>query len=119
MIATLYAFAKRGGGSVDDHNPGPGLAPVFLISFPNVHHALKCEDAMRKPGRRIQIMPVPRRVSSSCGLAVEVQAADIVHGRDLARELGSDGVDYEAVFLLRQDGRYELIGEGTEEKRRQ
>jgi hypothetical protein len=50
---------------------------------------------------------------------VEVQADDIVHGRDLVRELGSGGVDYEAVFLLRQDGRYELIGEGTEENRRQ
>ena len=104
---------------MDDHGPDPRLAPVFLISFPNVHHAFKCETVIRKPGRRIQIVPVPRKVSSSCGLAVEVQVDDIVHGRDLVRELGSGGVDYEAVFLLRQDGRYELIGEGTEENRRQ
>jgi len=103
---------------MDDHNPAPGLTPVFLISFPNVHHAFKCESVMRKPGRRIQVMPVPRRVSSSCGLAVQVQADDIVHGGDVASELGSGGVDYEAIFLLRQDGRYELISEGTEEKRR-
>lgn len=104
---------------MDDHDPTPGLTPVFLISFPSVHHAFKCESVMRKPGRRVQVMPVPRRVSSSCGLAVQVQAEDIVHGGDVARELESGGVDYEAVFLLRQDGRYELISEGTEENRRQ
>ena len=59
-------------------------------------------------------MPVPRVGSSwySCG-----GGRDIVHGRDVARELESGGVDYEAVFLLRQDGRYELMSEGTEEKR--
>ena len=118
MTATLFAFAERGEGSVDDHSPDPGQAPVFLISFPNVHHAFKCENVMRKPGRRLQVMPVPRRVSSSCGLAVQVQGEDIVHGGGIARELESGGVDYEAVFLLRQDGRYELIGEGTEENRR-
>ncbi len=105
--------------SVDDHGVGPGLTPVFLISFPNVHHAFKCESVMRKPGRRIQVMPVPRRISSSCGLAVQVQADDIMHGGDVARELGGGGVDYEAIFLLRQDGRYELIGECMEEKRGQ
>jgi mRNA degradation ribonuclease J1/J2 len=102
-----------------DHTPTPVLTPVFLISFPNVHHAFKCEHVMRKTGRRVQVMPVPRRISSSCGLAVQVQADDIVHGEDVARELENGGVDYEALFLLRQDGQYELISEGTEENRRQ
>ncbi|HON43035.1 MAG TPA: DUF3343 domain-containing protein [Bacillota bacterium] len=105
--------------SVDDHGAVSGLAPVFLISFPNVHHAFKCENVMRKPGRRIQVMPVPRQISSSCGLAVEVQAEDIVYGRDVASELERGGVDYEGIFLLRQDGRYELIGDCMEEKRGQ
>lgn len=102
-----------------DHNGVSGPAPVFLISFPNVYHAFKCESVMRKPGRRIQVMPVPRQISSSCGLAVQVQADDIVRGGDLASELEGGGVDYEALFLLGQDGRYELISEGMEEKRRQ
>ena len=104
---------------MDDHTPAPGLTPVFLISFPNVHHAFKCESVMRKPGRRVQVMPVPRRISSSCGLAVQVQGDEILNGEDVAQELESGGVDYEAVFLLRQDGRYELMSEGTEENRRQ
>jgi len=110
------AMADR---SMDDHGAGPGLAPVFLISFPNVHHAFKCESVMRKPGRRIQTMPVPRRISSSCGLAVQVQGDQILHGEDVARELEIGGVDYEAIFLLHGDGRYELIGECMEEKRGQ
>lgn len=101
-------MADRG---VDDH--------VFLISFPNVYHALKCESVMRKPGRRIQVMPVPRQISSSCGLAVQIQAEDLVHGADIASELDSGGVEYEAVFLVRHDGGYELISDGTEEKRGQ
>ena len=104
---------------MDDHDAGPGPRPVFLFSFPNVHHAFKCESVMRKPGRRIQVMPVPRQISSSCGLAVEVQADDMVNGWDVASELEGGSVDYEAIFLLRGDGRYELIGEGMEEKRRQ
>lgn len=104
---------------MDGHDAGLVPTPVFLISFPDFHHAFKCESVMRKPGRRIQVKPVPRRVSSSCGLAVEVQAGDIVDGRDVVSELESGGVDYEALFVLRQDGRYELISECMEEKRGQ
>jgi hypothetical protein len=88
---------------------GPVRAPVFLVSFPNVHYAFKCESLMSGPGRRIQVMPVPRQVSSSCGLAVEVRAVDILEGSDVARELESGHVDYQAVFALRPDGRYELV----------
>lgn len=104
---------------MDGHDAGLGPTPVFLISFPNIHHAFKCESVMRKPGRRIQVMPVPRQISSSCGLAVEIRADDIVNSRDVVRQLEGGGVDYEGLFLLRQDGRYELISECMEEKRGQ
>ncbi|HBK60584.1 MAG TPA: hypothetical protein DDZ84_07285, partial [Firmicutes bacterium] len=98
--ATSSGFMQRGGRSVGEGDAQPGSAPVFLISFPNVHHAFKCESLMRGPGREIHVMPVPRQVSSSCGLAVEVRADDILHGPDVARELERGGVDYEAVFAL-------------------
>ena len=64
-------------------------------------------------------MKVVRKISSSCGMDVEVKADDMVNGWDVASELEGGRVDYEAIFLLRGDGRYELIGEGMEEKRRQ
>lgn len=107
-----FGSEQRGVHSVDEHGVGPGPATVFLISFPNVHQALKCENVLLRTGRRVQVIPVPRRVSSSCGLAVEVTADDIADGRSLVRHLEDGGVDYDGVYLLRPHGRYELICEG-------
>jgi len=43
---------------------------VFL--FKSVHHVMKAEKLLRGKGIKIDLIPVPREISSDCGVAIEV-----------------------------------------------
>ncbi|MCR4419629.1 MAG: DUF3343 domain-containing protein [Clostridia bacterium] len=45
---------------------------VTFFTFPSTHYALKAEKAARQAGVRVRLVPVPRELSSLCGLALEV-----------------------------------------------
>lgn len=50
--------------------------PYFMITFPSVHHALRFESRMKGTGISFQLVPVPREISSSCGVAARVKFAE-------------------------------------------
>lgn len=83
----------------------------LVVTFPSVHQALKCEDAMVEAGHKAKIMPVPRQISSSCGLAVQLWwslADSLEAARVVAREMERARVDYESVHVD-LGGRFELM----------
>ena len=55
----------------------------FLL-FPSVRYAIKAEALCRKQGVTCQVMPVPRQISSECGMCLEV---DITRAEEILNEL--------------------------------
>lgn len=83
----------------------------LVVTFPSVHQALKCEAAMVETGRKAKVMPVPRQISSSCGLAVQVRwslADPLEAAKAAAGEMERARVDYETVHAD-LGGRFELM----------
>ena len=58
---------------------------VFL--FESVHRVMKAEKLLKGKGLKVDLIPVPREISSDCGVAVEVDA----------------GIGEKALLLLKED----------------
>ncbi|WP_041720989.1 DUF3343 domain-containing protein [Alkaliphilus metalliredigens] len=43
-----------------------------VLTFHTTHHALNAEVILKKKSIPVKLMPVPRQVSSSCGIAAEI-----------------------------------------------
>ena len=43
-----------------------------VFTFVSTHHALKAEQVLKQEKLKSMIIPVPRKVSSLCGLAIRV-----------------------------------------------
>ena len=48
-------------------------AEAFLYVFRSTHHAIKFESTWKEHHKQVTILPVPREISASCGLAVRVE----------------------------------------------
>lgn len=42
-----------------------------VATFPSVHDALQFEKTLKEAGLKLQLIPVPREISSSCGIAAK------------------------------------------------
>lgn len=73
----------------------PGAAHL-VITFPTTHAALKFESVFQDRGPA-RLIPVPRELSSSCGLAARLPAQD---AQALAASLAALGVEYEEIYRL-------------------
>ena len=49
-----------------------------LLLFPSTHQALAAEDALRRAGIDLRVIPAPQEYTSGCGLAIRVSARDFV-----------------------------------------
>ena len=47
-----------------------------VITFPAVYYALKTEKHLNKSGFKVKLIPVPRQISSNCGIALEFNSRD-------------------------------------------
>ncbi|MDN5294367.1 MAG: hypothetical protein PWQ91_1454 [Eubacteriales bacterium] len=72
------------------------------VTFPSTHHALKAEKVLEAAGVDFLIIPVPRHISASCGLAVKIFCS----ARDeVSRILQEAGVVVEGIYeVRRQEG---------------
>ena len=48
---------------------------VILI-LQSIHHVLRAEKVLKKAGTAFDLIPVPREISSDCGMAVTVDLQD-------------------------------------------
>jgi hypothetical protein len=51
-------------------------APRTLLLFRSIHHVLAAEEALKAAGVPLDLVPVPKEISSACGMAVVVAPAD-------------------------------------------
>ena len=78
-----------------------------LVTFPSVHYALKAERAFRKHRLDVDMIPVPRAISSDCGICAKVVFAKL----DRVLEIMKKNIRYEEIYrcekrgLIRHDSR--------------
>ena len=46
--------------------------PLGVILFPSIHFALRAEKLMKEKGISHKLVPVPRHVSSDCGVCLRI-----------------------------------------------
>ena len=49
----------------------------YIAVFDTTHYALKFEKVIRDSGFKINIMPVPREITASCGISAKLEADEI------------------------------------------
>lgn len=80
-------------------NPNPEL----ILIFRGTHQVMSAEKQLKKGGVAMRLIPVPRRLSSDCGLAIRIFRPD----REAAREiLSRAGIPPKSVHVLRETGEY-------------
>ena len=57
--------------------------PVLILIFRGTHQVLSAEKRLKGGGVPLRLIPVPRRLTSDCGLAIRITLAH----RDRAREI--------------------------------
>jgi regulator of RNase E activity RraB len=71
--------------------------PYFVITFPSVHHAIKLESKLKgNDDISIRLVPVPREISSSCGVAAKINDAEV--GK-IIKILSKNGMEYDCIYL--------------------
>lgn len=65
-----------------------------IATFDTTHMALFFEKSCRSVGLKVKIVPVPREISSSCGLACSYPCEDEEKVRSIAAEIAIEVSDY-------------------------
>ena len=52
------------------------LGPRWIVLFDSVHHVLAAERALKDGRVAHDLVPVPKELSSDCGMAIELREAD-------------------------------------------
>lgn len=77
----------------------------FLLTFHNTSTAMRAEKCSKARDMRAKLRPVPRELSSSCGLALEVNEVVLC---DLKEVLNNNNIDLEGLYFCRDDEFVEL-----------
>jgi len=77
---------------------------VYYILFTTIHEVLKAEQLLKGHEKDIEVVPVPRSLSSDCGVCIRSKAAPEVFAGLLGGMAGSrcflfDGTGYEQVTI--------------------
>lgn len=48
----------------------------FIITFPNTHSAMACEEKLRNNKINIIVIPTPTSITRSCGIAIRFKSED-------------------------------------------
>ncbi|MGE5559931.1 MAG: DUF3343 domain-containing protein [Chloroflexota bacterium] len=78
-----------------------------LITFDSTHHALRAETLLEAAGIAIMIIPTPRELSASCGLAITFRSSDASRLQAVLRDSG-----------IQISGRYRVTGGEAGSERR-
>ncbi len=84
-------------------SPVPG---EIILIFRGTHQVLSAEKYLKRAGVPMRLIPVPRSLTSDCGLAIRISASV----RERAREvLAGARILPQAVHILRKEGGYDLV----------
>lgn len=69
----------------------------YLVTFASTHEALRAEDLLDTKGLNPVIIPTPREISVSCGLAIALSDSAFEIAVALFKE---EGVDFSKIFRV-------------------
>ncbi len=77
-----------------------------VLIFHSIHKVMRAEKVLRAAGLDVRLMPVPRQLSSDCGLSIVFRSAE---REAVEAALRSAGCPYEELYLW-ADGTYRRGG---------
>jgi hypothetical protein len=78
----------------------------MILVFRGTHQVLSAEKRLKEGGVPIRLIPVPRTLTSDCGLAIRIGRKD----RDRAREiLATCGLRPASAHIPRKEGGYDGV----------
>ena len=85
---------------------GAPIPGEIILIFQGTHQVLFAEKHLKRAGVPMRLIPVPRSLTSDCGLAIRVSPS----GKDRARDVLSEaGLLPYSVHILRKEGGYEKL----------
>ncbi len=84
-------------------------APVpgeIILIFRGTHQVLSAEMRLKRAGVPMRLVPVPRSLSSDCGLAIRIPSSGLGQAREV---LSKAGLLPNSVHILRYEGGYEQV----------
>lgn len=72
-----------------------------LISFESTHMAIKSEKLLKEVDLDIRIIPVPREITSSCGLSLRINPIDYDKGIKI---LITNNIEFSGCYLIKKIG---------------
>lgn len=74
--------------------------------FSSIHFVLRAQKLLEKCGVKVETIPVPRQISSDCGVAISFKAADIAQVKDL---LKGKNARLEGIYKPASNGTYKAV----------
>lgn len=68
-----------------------------VVTFHSVHDALHFEKTLKKAGLNLQLIPVPREISSSCGIAAKFSPEE---RNKFEQAILQENLEIEQIYLL-------------------
>jgi hypothetical protein len=85
---------------------GRTAPPEVVLIFRGTHQVMSAEKNLKRAGVPMRLIPVPRRLTSDCGLAIRISHPD----RDLARKvLSRSRIIPRSVHILLDQEEYEEV----------
>jgi hypothetical protein len=78
----------------------------MILIFRGTHQVLSAEKHLKRGGVTMRLIPVPRRLTSDCGLAIRIPSGERVQARKVL--LAAKLLPVSA-HLLRGNGEYEAV----------
>lgn len=82
------------------------MKQYYIISFHNTHHAIGAEKLLLNSKLPIQMIPVPKEISSGCGLALKISPNAI---DDSISILLQQQIEIASCVLVVQEGLRKII----------
>jgi hypothetical protein len=79
-----------------------------VILLQSIHRVIKAEKLLKGKGLRVDVIPVPREISSDCGVAIELDAA---LGDEALRVMDENRIPIHQ-FYHRHNGKFEKASRG-------
>ena len=77
-----------------------------IITFGSTSYALKAEKIMKRMEKTFLIIPTPREISASCGLAIKLAPGLL---DEYLQILAGEKVPVEGVYRIEEEGRKKIL----------
>ncbi len=79
----------------------------YIATFNSTHHALSFEKYAKENGIKITIMPVPRSIAASCGLAVKFSHSYL---ENIEKLINEKNLNYAGLYSIEdKDGKKDYV----------